>query len=402
MGKTVRNLSELVESNDMRLLMCAPAPVSDNGGQIKLDTKFVEGMITHVRDWGGPITCILWRTDQDIPFGKVYLRSDLPFELVVLDKKDPLPDSILEGVSVAMLSADLPEIGLLAQQIRHASLPFVVAIEYTLATRLRILWLEGRGNPLRLLRSAIWLLSHEREAKKAMRYADGVQFNGFPARDSYSNLNLNNLLYLDNRMSPALFITASELAEKEARLRQGAPLRLIHSGRLENLKGSQDLPQLMGLLRARGINATLDVYGTGSLSEKLRAEFAPYAESIKMHEPVDFETQLVPINRTKADIFISCHRQQDPSCSYLEAMGCGLAVAGYANQMWSGLQGTSGAGGIAPLANIPVLAEIIAEWDKDRETLISVCADGVEFARQHSFPREFAKRMNHIRAIAIK
>jgi len=384
----------------MRLLMCAPAPVSDSGGQIKLDTKFVEGMFTHVRDWGGPITCILWRTEQDIPFGKVYPRSELPFELIVLDKNDPLPDSILEGVSVAMLSADLPDIGLLARQIRHARLPFVVAIEYTLATRLRILWLEGRSKPLRLLRSAIWLLSHEREARNAMRHADGVQFNGFPARDCYSTLNLNNLLYLDNRMSPELFISASELADKEARLRQGAPLRLIHSGRLEYLKGSQDLPQLMGLLRAKGINATLDVYGTGSLSKKLRAEFAPYEESTRMHEPVDFETQLVPINRTKADIFISCHRQQDPSCSYLEAMGCGLAVAGYANQMWSGLQGVSRAGGVAPLADVPALAEIIVKWDKDREALISSCSDGLEFARQHSFPREFARRMKHIRGIA--
>lgn len=386
----------------MRLLMCAPAPVSDGGGELKLDTKFVDGMFTHVRDWGGPITCILWRTDQDIPFGKVYPRSDLPFELIILDQKEPLPEYVLEGVSVAMLSADLPDIGFLARQVRRAKLPFVVAIEYTLATRLRILWLDGRGSPLRRLRSAIWLLSHERKAQKAMRCADGVQFNGFPARDSYSKLNSNNLLYLDNRMSPSMFISALELSEKEDRLRQGAPLRLIHSGRLEYLKGSQDLPQLMGLLREKGINATLDVFGAGSLSGKLRTEFAPYGESVKMHEPVDFETELVPINRTKADIFISCHRQQDPSCSYLEAMGCGLAVAGYANQMWSGLQGASRAGGIAPLADIPALAKIIAHWDKDRETLTSTCADGVEFARQHSFPTEFKKRMDHIRSAAIK
>lgn len=386
----------------MRLLMCAPAPVSDSGGEIKLDSKFVEGMSSHVRDWGGPITCILWRTDQDIPFGKVYSRSDLPFELVILDKKEPFPEAILKRVSVVMLSADLPDIGFLARQVRRARMPFVVAIEYTLSTRLRILWLEGRRTPFQLLRSAIWLLSHEREARKAMRYADGVQFNGFPAKNSYTKLNSNNLLYLDNRMSPALFISDSELAEKGARLRQGAPLRLIHSGRLEHLKGSQDLPHLMSILRARGINATLDVFGAGSLAHTLRDEFAQYGDSIKMHEPVDFETQLVPINRNQADIFVSCHRQQDPSCSYLEAMGCGLAVAGYANEMWSGLQGVSGAGGLAPLADVPALAEIIVKWDKDREALISTCTDGVEFARHHSFPREFARRMNQIRAIAEK
>ena len=42
---------------------------------------------------------------------------------------------------------------------------------------------------------------------------------------------------------------------------------------------------------------------------------------------VDFETELVPFTRQNADIFLGCHRQSDPSCTYLEAMGCGVAVA---------------------------------------------------------------------------
>ena len=42
-----------------------------------------------------------------------------------------------------------------------------------------------------------------------------------------------------------------------------------------------------------------------------------------------FESELVPWMRQEADIFLSCHRQDDPSCAYLEAMGCGLPVLGY-------------------------------------------------------------------------
>ncbi len=386
----------------MRLLMCAPAPVSDHGGELRLDTKFVDGMRAHARDWDGPITCILRRTKQDIPFGKVYNPAELPFDLTILDQKERLPSSVLESACAAMLSADLPDIGDLARQINRVEIPFVVAIEYTLATRLRILWLERRHNPLRLIRSAIWLINHARETRKALQSADGVQFNGFPASDTYSFLNSNTLLYLDNRMSPPLFISPNEMDEKKQRLRQGAPLRLIHSGRLEHLKGSQDLPQLMGLLRKMGVNATLDVFGAGSLTDTLSAELAPFGESVRMHKPVDFETELVPINRTQADIFISCHRQQDPSCSYLEAMGCGLAVAGYSNQMWRRLKDTSGAGGVAPLGDVAALAQIIAKWDKDRNKLIAACNDGLDFARLHSFPHEFKKRMDHMRSVAEK
>lgn len=385
----------------MRLLMCAPAPVSDIAGVLKLDTKFVDGMHRHVRDWGGPVQCVLWRSGQDIPFGKVYAANDLPFDLTVLDQEAPLPADVLDGVSAVMLSADMPNIGVLADQVIKARTPFVVTIEYTLATRVRILWLEKMRNPLRFMRSAIWLLNHEIATRRVIRAADGVQFNGFPASDTYGSLNSNALLYLDNRIGPELLATAGEMAARADRLRQGTPLRLIHSGRLEYLKGPQDLPALMGLLRDLGVDASLDVYGAGSLTETLKADFEQFGDMVRMHRPVDFETGLVPINRTQADIFISCHRQQDPSCSYLEAMGCGLAVAGYGNQMWRRLNATSGAGGVAQLGDVAGLAQVIANWNNDREALIAAGDAGLNFARQHSFPKEFRKRIDHVRALAI-
>lgn len=385
--------------HDLHLLICAPAPVSDSAGQLKLDTKFVEGMHTHKNDWGGPVRCVLWRNGADIPFGKVHDPATLPFDLVILDNGAALPPSALEGVAAAMLSADMPGIAEMADQMKAAQVPFIVTIEYTLPTRLRIAWLEKRGKPLRLLRSGIWLMNHERGIRKAIGHADGVQCNGYPAYDSYAPLNENALLYLDNRMGPQMLASNAEMEARATRLRAGAPLRLIHSGRLETLKGSQDLPALMRTLRDLGVDATLDIYGAGTLVETLRTAFVPFGDTVRLHGPVDFETELVPISRTRADIFVSCHRQQDPSCTYLEAMGCGLAVAGYANQMWQRLQATSGAGRVAPLADAPALARSIASWDKDRNALIAACQTGLDFARRHDFPQEFQKRMDQVRAL---
>lgn len=383
----------------MHLLMCAPAPVSDHGGQLKLDTKFVDGMHVQVREWNGPVSCVLQRTKHDIPFGKVYELSDLSFGLTILDKLAPLPDAVLADVSAVMISADMVDIGPLSDQVSRANLPFVVTIEYTLATRLRILWLEKRHNPLRLLRSAIWILNQERAVRAALRRADGVQFNGYPAYEAYASLNANTLLYLDNRMTAELFAKSAEMQDRAERIRQGAPLRLIYSGRLEHLKGSQDLPRLMQKLRKKGVHATLDIYGAGSLLDKLRASFEPIKDNVRIHAPVDFASELVPINRRQADIFVSCHRQEDPSCSYLEAMGCGLAVAGYANQMWKRLHQCSDGGGVAPLGDITALAEVIAGWDKDRDALIAASEAGLDFARKHSFNQEFKKRMDHVRSV---
>ena len=43
--------ADLAETlHEQRLLICAPAPVSDDAEQLKLDTKFVEGMHTHASD----------------------------------------------------------------------------------------------------------------------------------------------------------------------------------------------------------------------------------------------------------------------------------------------------------------------------------------------------------------
>lgn len=385
----------------MRLLICAPAPVGEVSGKVRLDTKFVEGMRAHVRDWGGPVLCVLWRGAQDIPFGDLHDPEDLPFDLLVLDQNAALPASAFRGVSVALLSADMPGIGAMAEQLADAGVPCVVVVEYTLSTRLRILWLDRQRTPLRRLKTCLWILRHERALRRAVRGATGVQFNGFPAFDAYAKLNTNTLLYLDNRLAPAMIATADDLQARARRLRAGQPLRLIHSGRFEAMKGVQDLPGLMRMLRAAGVNVTLDVYGAGSLEQVLRRDLEPFGDSVRVHGPVDFETRLVPINRTQADIFVSCHRQQDPSCTYLEAMGCGLAVTGYDNGMWRGLQAASGAGRIARMGNVQALAQTIADWDNDREGLIETCQRGRDFASGRDFEKEFARRIDHARAIAI-
>ena len=61
------------------------------------------------------------------------------------------------------------------------------------------------------------------------------------------------------------------------------------------------------------------------------------SDRVRLHGPVPFETRLVPLSRQTADVFVSCHVQSDPSCTYLEAMGCGLPVVGFANRMLAAL-----------------------------------------------------------------
>jgi hypothetical protein len=107
----------------------------------------------------------------------------------------------------------------------------------------------------------------------------------------------------------------------------------------------------------------------------------------------------MPFAQEHADIYLSCHRQSDPSCTYIENMGCGLSVAGYANNMWSSLCDASGAGWAVPLGNAEALADSIAASSEDRNRL-AACSDAARnFAGKHSFEREFRRRVDHLRAL---
>ncbi len=206
------------------------------------------------------------------------------------------------------------------------------------------------------------------------------------------------MMYLDNRMSPELFISQAEMADKTRRLLDGAPLRLVYSGRLEPMKGAQDLLPVARRLRAQGLRFTLDIFGSGSLQEQISAAIreAGLQAEVTLHEPVDFATVLVPHLRRNADLYLCCHRQSDPSCTYLENMGCGLAVVGYGNRMWADLSRESGAGWVTPLGKPEKLASCIAATDRDRAEIAARCQKAAQFAKEHDFHAEFQRRMAHL------
>lgn len=386
-----------------RLLLYATAPVIDEGATLRLDGKFVSGMRQHCTQWPGPVRCLLRHGARAVPFGASYARSALGFELVLLAPDEPVGPKHLEGVAAVFAAADAAETLHLVPLARAAGARIVYSLEYTLGTRLTVARFDPDRSPLRRLWSAGWQVRQEIRRRRALRAADGLQANGYPAFDRYRALNPRSMLYLDGRMTPALMATDAEMAARRARLLSEAPLRLIHSGRLESMKGAQDLVPVMRALRDAGVAATLDVYGAGNLRDRIAADAqaAGLGDSVRLHKAVDFETVLVPFSRTQADIFLSCHRQSDPSCSYIEAMGCGLAVVGYDNRMWRRLSGAAGAGAVAPMAKPRALAERIAALNRDRAALAEACDRSLAFARAHDFPTEFTRRMDHLKAVVL-
>ncbi|MCF8483956.1 MAG: glycosyltransferase [Rhodobacteraceae bacterium] len=376
-----------------RLLMIVPAPVNRLAdGHLRMDVKFVEGMRLHKALWPGAITVVMWDHGQAIPFGAEYAPDALGFDYLVLEPGHPVPQDVLLRHDRILASADMVETLDLAGP---GKLPVTFSVEYTLGTRLRIVALDRGLSWPRKIWSMLWNLRMERRRRQAFRRCAGLQANGYPAYGAYAGLNPSTILYLDGRMRREMLATPEEMAARAASLRQGGPLRLVHSGRLEPMKGAQDLLPMAQRLVERGVDFTLDVFGTGSLEAELRVGAGALAGRLRVHAPMDFETELVPWMRAHADVFISCHRQSDPSCTYLESMGCGVPVLGYDNAMWAQMRADCGAGWLVPMARWSALADEVARLAVAREEIIEHAQRALTFAGFHDFETEFTRRMQH-------
>lgn len=384
-----------------RLLIISSSPAAHVPDGVRLDVKFVEGMRNYSTAWGNPVSCFLRFGDSAFPFARSYRPDGLPFRIVPLPEERPIRADDIAEYDVILCDGDSHEFLHLSDLCRASGKILVYTIEYIPETRRQITMLDRSRSLPRKVRSLLWQFQQERRRRDAFRKAQGLQANGYPAFDLYSPMNPRSLMYIDNRVGTGLLATEKEIDVRETRLLSGAPLRLLHSGRLEYLKGSHDLVSVATALRAFGVEFTLDIFGAGSLEEDIRrgVERECLSDIVRLHGPVDFETVLVPFARENSDIYLSCHRQSDPSCTYVENMGCGLAVVGYRNRMLSALCSASGAGTTAIMGNTKDLAQRIAEASSDRATLVKWCRAGWKFAAEHSFEHEFSKRVDHLRSV---
>lgn len=374
-------------------------------GRLLMDEKFVSGMALHVQHWAGPVRAVLRELGAGaLPFALPVDPATLPFTVTLLAPDQPLESALGQAPGLVLASADdAGQLGLGAAA-RARGLNVVYGIEYTLETRLRIAGLDRSRNLPRRLWSMLWNLRTEPARRRALRQSDGIQLNGFPAERAYARLNPQPLMYLDNRMSAGMLATPAEMQARSARHDQRLPLRLIHSGRLETMKGAHLLVPLAKALRDRGLAFHLAVYGTGSLEAELRDGIAreSLGDLISLHAPVPFETGLVPISRREADLFVSTHMQSDPSCTYVEAMGCGLPVLGFANHMLSALARDSGAAWCVPMGDVGALADRLVALDRDRAEIVAHAEAGLAYARRHDFGIEFDARMRHLAAMVSR
>ena len=386
------------------LLVVVPnVGMSIDGDRVFMDIKALEWLALYALLWPGPIRCISRASDPSaIGYGQWHFSKDLPFEPVMVARKADAAAIMHHAYDAALILAGADnhlDLGLVGAS---GNIPVVLTIEYTLRTRLDILRLSGAPISHKI-KTALWLIYTERKRVLALAHAAGLQANGTPAYHTYGPNNSASILYFDTRLRTSDFIGAEGASRKSASLATGNPLRLAFSGRLEKMKGAEDLIKVMTALRRRSkIQCYLDIYGKGSLQDRMLKQIAKAGLSnwVKLNDPVDFYEELVPILKSRVDLFVCCHPQGDPSCTYLETLGCGVPIVGYANQAFKGILSLGLCGVSVPVGDVEAMASAIERLDEDRSLLATLTGGAVEIASTRLFELMFADRVAHLRTLA--
>jgi glycosyltransferase involved in cell wall biosynthesis len=373
-------------------LPCKPK----GSGRFELTQKFIEGMQAYARAWDGRVVACFDAAANDLSdLDRITVStSDIDFDIRILPFGATFYAELAGRGVVLGNHHRLPELARRSSELGVAS---VYNPEYTLRTRLQFIR-ASRPNPLRRLRGAVWELQEEARLTQQIRLAQGLQCNGLPSYLAYGRLNRAPLLYFDSRVKTADLVSDDELLVQNQRRAQSSPLHLVYMGRLIPAKGADHLLDVAVALRELEVPFRMTICGDGPLGPgmKRRIVEAGLGGSVEMPGVLDFTRELLPFLKREADLFVCCHRQGDPSCSYLEAFACGVPIVGYDNEALQSLLGTADAGASSPLDRPLPLAQLIARVHGDRRLLCTWGHRARTFAAEHTMERTFDARIAHL------
>jgi colanic acid/amylovoran biosynthesis glycosyltransferase len=259
-------------------------------------------------------------------------------------------------------------------------------------------------NPLRRLRRKMWESGEEKRRRKALMLASGLQANGTPTYDDYQSIQPAALLFFDTRVAETMVASEDQVRSKFSPESARRPLRLLFSGRFSAIKGVMDLIEVARELQRLQVEFQFTLCGDGDLRGPLEDAIRSHSLSdcVTLAGVLDFTTELVPLVKSSIDLFVCCHPQGDPSCTYLETMACGVPIAGYGNDAFAGVVRHSGAGWITPMLQPQKLAAEIQRLSRQRDELLAISLKALRFAQQHTFEKTFERRVEHLRAVSEK
>ncbi len=371
-----------------------------SNGKVQMVKKFLDEMVKFSSLWPGKTRVIVEQDPKqsDLIETITINQRELPFDLQIVSCKDLNPTVFLKETSIAYSSISHRH-NEISKFYKAADVPCIYISEYSLLSRKRMISVNTK-NPLLRLRRNFWEDNEEKKRTKAIKLASGIHCNGTPTYEEYRCINSNSLLYFDNRVPDNLLAKPEEVEERNKYLcENNEPIRLCFSGRLIAIKGADRLIDVAQELKQLQVKFEMYICGNGDLKDIMQSRITASGlqDSVKMMGLLSFHTQLIPFIKKNVDLFVCCHIQSDPSCTYLETMSCGVPIIGYANEAFLGIVEHSGAGWPIDMDRPKLLAHKIAELSKNRQAIKDMSFKALKFAKDCTFDRIYENRINHIK-----
>jgi colanic acid/amylovoran biosynthesis glycosyltransferase len=370
--------------------------------QVTLPQKFLDGTIKYTEYWSGSITVIIEEeTSLNDHLDNICVDvRELPFKVEIINFKTIQENQELLSASV-VLASEWDRNNNISKICKLHGIPCIYVSEYSLKTRIQMINATTKNFAIRL-RRYVWQISQELKQRKTIREADGVQCNGTPTYETYRMINPNAMLYFDTRITKDMLASEAEINKRTAQCLTNSPLRLLFSGRLITIKGADHLIMVAENLKKVGVEFEMFICGDGDLRESMEKNIQQkgLSNSVKLLGVLDFKSELVPFAKNNIDLFVCCHRQGDPSCTYLETMSCGIPIVGYANEAFIGVVQHSQSGWGVTMDRADLLAQKISELNKNRKAIVDESFKSLNFAKLHTFEETFQGRITHIKKIA--
>lgn len=391
--------------SDLHLTIVQALPAIKLPNEEVLLTRKLEEATRKFRDlWQGPITVMMEPTQRESREidPKIFKYDELPFKLEIDDFTKINSNTFKNKTSLVLATLGCQQ-NHISQVCQEANVPCIYISEYTLKTRKQIAAVQESLLIKRLWRQR-WENKQEQKQLKAIALADGLQCNGTPTHENYQKLCPNTLLFFDTRITKDMLVTSEELEKRTAYLNDNKPLSLVFSGRLNKMKGANHLLDVAQELKKLKVPFEFFISGRGELEESMHQRIAAegLVDCVKMLGVPDFKTDFFPFVKANIDLFVCCHRQGDPSCTYVETMSCGVPIVGYANEAFEGIVQQSQCGWLVEMNQPKLLAQKIAELNLQRHEIKAMSYKAIEFARKHTFEKTYEARITHMKEIALR
>ncbi|NJK75325.1 MAG: glycosyltransferase [Microcoleus sp. SU_5_6] len=392
----------MLANNTLTILQPLQAKLLPNG-KVLLTRKLIEAVVELSHYWDGSITVMMEETQigNDNIDCKIFNLDELPFKLEVISFDLITPALLHQHNTALVLAVPGYRQNHITKLCHLAGVPCIYVSEYTLKTRKQIASVNA-SNPLVRLRKIAWEQNQEMKQRAAIAGADGLQCNGTPTYKEYLKLNPNSMLFFDTRISEDMLATARDIEMRTANRSEDMPLRLLFSGRLIKMKGADHLMNVALELRKRGANFEMFISGAGDLEKMMHDTIAnnQLQDCVKMLGVPDFKTEFFPFVKQNIDLFVCCHRQGDPSCTYVETMSCGVPIVGYSNEAFEGISEMSQTGWVVPMDRPQRMAQKIIQLSYNREIIKDLSFKSLQFAQKHTFEKTFKARTEHMQQVA--